>query len=171
MAQRISLRDYQRELAERLRQADSARSASKLGLQVGAQSWLVDLVEAGEVLPVPPISAVPLTRPWFRGVANVRGNLYSVVDFAAFINAGVSAVGEQARLLLLGERFRSAAALLIDRSLGLRNPAQLQPRPAEAGRAAWIRAEYNDEAGARWSELDVAELVRHPEFLAVGDSL
>ena len=171
MAQRISLRDYQRELAERLRQADSARSASKLGMQVGEQSWLVDLVEAGEVLPVPPITAVPLTRPWFRGVANVRGNLYSVLDFAAFIGAGVSARGEQARLLLLGERFRSAAALLIDRSLGLRNPAQLQPRPAETGRAAWIRAEYHDEAGARWSELDVAELVRHPEFLAVGDSL
>ena len=171
MAQRISLRDYQRELAERLRQADSARSASKLGVQVGEQTWLVDLVEAGEVLPVPPITAVPLTRPWFRGVANVRGNLYSVVDFAAFINAGVSAGGEQARLLLLGERFRSAAALLIDRSLGLRNPAQLRARTVAAGRPAWIRAEYDDEAGARWSELDVAELVREPQFLAVGDSI
>jgi twitching motility protein PilI len=166
---RISLRDYQRELAERLRQADSARSASKLGVQVGAQSWLVDLVEAGEVLPVPPITAVPLTRPWFRGVANVRGNLYSVVDFAAFLGAGVSAGGEQARLLLLGERFRSAAALLVDRSLGLRNPAQLRPRAAAEQRPAWVRAEYEDEAGARWSELDVAELVRDTEFLAVGD--
>ena len=166
---RISLRDYQRELAERLRQADSARSASKLGVQVGAQSWLVDLVEAGEVLPVPPITAVPLTRAWFRGVANVRGNLYSVVDFAAFLGAGVSAGGEQARLLLLGERFRSAAALLIDRSLGLRNPAQLRLRAAAEQRTAWVRAEYEDEAGARWSELDVAELVRDSEFLAVGD--
>src|SRR5262245_30302866 len=122
---RLSLRDYQRELAERLRQADSARSASKLGVQVGAQSWLIDLVEAGEVMPVPPVTAVPLSRPWFRGVANVRGNLYSVVDFAAFLGAGTSAGGgEGARLLLLGERFRSAAALLIDRSLGLRNPGQ-----------------------------------------------
>ena len=166
---RISLRDYQRELAERLRQADSARSASKLGVQVGAQSWLIDLVEAGEVLPVPPITAVPLTRAWFRGVANVRGNLYSVVDFAAFLGAGVSAGGEQARLLLLGERFRSAAALLIDRSLGLRNPAQLRRRAAAEQRPAWVRAEYEDEAGARWSELDVAELVRDSEFLAVGD--
>ena len=166
---RISLRDYQRELAERLRQADSARSASKLGVQVGAQSWLVDLVEAGEVLPVPPITAVPLTRAWFRGVANVRGNLYSVVDFAAFLGAGVSAGGEQARLLLLGERFRSAAALLVDRSLGLRNPAQLRPRAAVDQRPPWVRAEYEDEAGARWSELDVAELVRDTEFLAVGD--
>ena len=166
---RISLRDYQRELAERLRQADSARSASKLGVQVGAQSWLIDLVEAGEVMPVPPVTAVPLTQTWFRGVANVRGNLYSVVDFAAFLGAGVSALGEGARLVLLGERFRSAAALLVDRSLGLRNPAQLRQRAPAQARPAWVRAEYEDEAGASWSELDVAELVRDTEFLAVGD--
>jgi twitching motility protein PilI len=167
MAQRISLRDYQRELAERLRHADSARSASKLGVQVGEQSWLIDLAEAGEVMPLPPITLVPLTRPWFRGVANVRGNLYSVVDFAEFLGTGVSGSGEQARLVLLGERFRSAAALLVDRSLGLRNPAQLRARDAAPGRAAWLRGEYDDDTGARWSELDVAELVRDPEFLSV----
>lgn len=169
MAQRISLRDYQRELAERLRQADSARSASKLGVQVGAQSWLIDLAEAGEVIPVPPVTAVPLTRAWFRGVANVRGNLYSVVDFAAFLGAGAAAAGEQARLVLLGERFRSAAALLVDRSLGLRNPAQLRAREPVSGRPAWLRADYDDEAGREWRELDVAELVRDAEFLAVGN--
>ncbi len=60
-------------------------AASKLGLQVGDDRWLVDLADAGEVIPVPPITAVPLTRPWFAGVANIRGNLYSVVDFAAFL--------------------------------------------------------------------------------------
>lgn len=168
-AKRISLRDYQRELAERLRHADSARSASKLGMQVGTQGWLVDLVEAGEVLPVPPITAVPLTRHWFRGVANVRGNLYSVVDFAAFLGDGAAAGGEQARLVLLGARFASAAALLIDRSLGLRNPAQLRTRAPAPGRPAWVRAEHEDEAGGRWSELDIAALVRDPDFLAVGD--
>jgi len=166
---RLSLRDYQRELAERLRLADSARSASKLGVQVGSETWLIDLVEAGEVIPVPPITPVPLTQPWFRGVANVRGNLYSVVDFAAFVGVGSVELTERSRLVLLGERLRSAAALLVDRSLGLRNPAQLRQRAPAQARPAWVRAEYEDEAGASWSELDVAELVRDTEFLAVGD--
>ena len=169
MAQRISLRDYQRELAERLRQADSARAASKLGVQVGHQNWLIDLAEAGEVLPVPPITPVPLTRAWFRGVTNVRGNLYSVVDLAAFLGNGASRGGEQTRLVLLGERFRSAAALLVDRSLGLRNPAQLRARDPVAGAAAWLRAEYEDDVGAHWGELDVGALVRDTVFLAVGN--
>jgi twitching motility protein PilI len=164
---RISLRDYQRELAERLRQADSARMASKLGVQVGEENWLIDLAEAGEVLPLPPITSVPLTRPWFRGVANVRGNLYTVVDFAEFLTTGVSGSGEHGRLVLLGERFRSAAALLVDRSLGLRNPAELRVREPAPGRKPWLRAEYEDEQGGRWRELDVGELVRDPEFLSV----
>ena len=34
---------------------------------------------------MPAIATVPLTQPWFLGVANIRGNLYSVVDFAGFV--------------------------------------------------------------------------------------
>lgn len=168
MAARISLRDYQRELAARLQGAASRQSASKLGLQVGAEAWLVDLAEAGEVVPVPPITPVPLARPWFRGVANIRGNLYSVADFSAFLGGAAVVASEQARLLLLGERFRMGCALLVDRSLGLRNPEQLRPLAPAASRAAWVRAEYGDKEGVRWKELNVARLVQQPEFLAAG---
>ena len=168
MDTRTSLRDYQRDLAERLRNAQGAANASMLGVQVDDEAWLVDLREAGEVIPVPPITPLPLTRPWFRGVANVRGNLYSVVDFAAFLGAGVCEGGAEARILLLGERFRSGAALLVDRALGLRNPAELRAREPAAGARAWLRGEYEDDSG-RWSELDVAALVRDAEFLAVGN--
>jgi twitching motility protein PilI len=165
---RLSLRDYQRELAERLRQADSTRSASKLGVQVGSESWLIDLVEAGEVIPVPPITPVPLTRSWFRGVANVRGNLYSVVDFSAFVGVGTVELTDRARLVLLGDRLRSAAALLVDRSLGLRNPAQLRVRPPAGEQPAWVRAQYDDESSGRWREIDVRQLVQHEQFLSPG---
>lgn len=166
MAARTSLRDYQRELAARLQGASLGRAASKLGLQVGAEAWLVDLTDAGEVVPVPPITPVPLTRPWFRGVANIRGNLYSVVDFPAFLGGAAAAVSEQARLLLLGERFRMGSALLVDRSLGLRGADQLQARAGAAG-PAWLKAEYTDKDGRHWKELDVAQLVQAAAFLGV----
>ena len=165
MASRTSLRDYQRELAERLRSAGTGRTASKLGLQVGDEAWLVDLADAGEVLPVPPITPVPLTRPWFRGVANIRGNLYSVVDFPAFLGRTPVAPGDQSRLLLVGERFRLGTALLVDRSLGLRNPSQLEAAGGEPG--PWARAQYADADGRRWKELDLPQLVQHPDFLSV----
>ena len=164
---KASLREYQRELAERLRSAEAGHSASKLGVQVGEQGWLVDLVDAGEVIPVPPIAPVPLTKPWFRGMANVRGNLYSVVDFPAFLGGKPVAAGEQTRLLLVSERFRASIALLVDRSLGLRNPAQLKARAAAAERPPWVKGEFTDGEGREWTELDVPQLVQDPEFLGV----
>jgi twitching motility protein PilI len=169
MAERISLRDYQRDLAARLKAADSSRTSSKLAVQAGDEGWLVDLMEAGEVIPVPPITAVAQTRPWFKGVSNVRGNLYSVIDFPAFLGGKGVALGEQSRLLLVAQRYRAGAALLVDGSLGLRNPESWQPRETAQAPAGWQRAEYEDEAGKVWKELDVAELVRDQNFLTVGN--
>lgn len=169
MATRTSLRDYQRELAARLQSADAGRVVSKLGLQVRGERWLVDLADAGEVIPVPAITPVPLTRPWFKGVASIRGNLVSVVDFGAFVGGGTTVAGEQARLLLFSERFRLGGALLVERSLGLRNPEHLHlASTAGPAPAPWVKAEYDDEQGARWRELDVAHLVQDAEFLGVG---
>jgi twitching motility protein PilI len=167
MAERLSLKDYQRGLAERLREAGAGRMVSKLGVQLGSESWLVDLGDAGEVIPVPAVTPVPLTRPWFKGVANVRGNLYSVIDFPAFLGVGAVTLSESSRLLLLGERFRTSAALLIDRSLGLRNPEQLKARPAAIEAPEWQRGEFDDAEGKAWKELDVPQLVRHADFMSV----
>ena len=85
MARRTGLREFQISVAERIRTASSrAALSSKLGFQVGAENWFVSLHQVSEVIPVPTMVPVPRTHSWFRGVANVRGNLYSVVDFAAY---------------------------------------------------------------------------------------
>ena len=167
MAAKTSLREYQRDLAARLQGAGSAQVASKLGVQAGGQHWLVDLRDAGEVIPVPVVTPVPLTRPWFVGVASIRGNLVSVVDFGAFLGLGAAAPAVQARLLLLNERFRMGCALLVERSLGLRSDEQLHARERADGRAPWLRAEYDDTQGEHWRELDLPQLVQDLEFLSV----
>lgn len=163
MAQRISLRDYQRELAERLRQADSARRASWLGVQAGEARWLVDLADVEEVLPLPPVTPVPLTRPWFRGVVNVRGNLYSVVDFPAFTGGALTLTGEP-RLLVFARRFRAGAAMVVSRVLGLRSRENLK-RVADG--SGWQRATYEDPEGTQWNVLDVGHLANDPQFLEI----
>jgi twitching motility protein PilI len=168
MAARISLRDYQRGLSERLRSAQAGvMAASKLGLQVGADAWLVDLADSAELIPVPPITAVPLTRPWFRGVVNVRGNLYNVVDLPAFFGGAPVGASEQARLLLLAERFLMRSALLVDRSLGLLDARELALHADAPSASPWIRGVYADKAGRLWRELDVGQLVQHAAFLGV----
>jgi twitching motility protein PilI len=166
MAQ-ASLREYQLALSERLQSAAAGtRVPGKLGLRAGGDAWLVDLKEAGEVIPVPPISPVPLARPWFKGVANVRGSLYSVSDLAALLGQQPTTLSDHARLLLVADRFRVGAALLIESSLGLRNAADLKTRAGEPG-GRWVRAHYEDGEGNLWKELDVAALIRDEAFLEV----
>ena len=167
MAARTSLRDYQRELTERLKSAAAGRAASKLGVQVGADAWLVDLADAGEVIPMPPLTPVPLTKQWFRGVANIRGRLCSVVDFPAFLGGAAMVPGEQARLLLLGDKFRMSSGLLVDRSLGLRAADQLQADAGGAADSPWQKVQYKDNEGKAWKELDVGRLVQSAAFLEV----
>ena len=162
-----SLRDYQLALSERLQSAAAGtRVPTKLGLRAGGEAYLVDLKEAGEVIPVPPISPVPLARAWFKGVANVRGNLYSVSDLGALLGLPPTAMTDQVRLLLVAERFRAGAALLIEGSLGLRNAEELKHQ-ADVPAERWVRAHYDDGDGKRWKELDVSALIQDQAFLEV----
>ena len=164
---RVSLREYQLALSERLQSAEAgAGLPSKLGVQVGGEGWLVELVDAAEVIPVPPISPVPLARGWFKGVANVRGNLCSVSDFSVFLGAEAVKLSADARLLVLSERFRCGAALIVERSLGLRALGELTPQSVAAP-MPWVRGVYSDAEGRIWKELDIAALVQHEAFLEV----
>jgi twitching motility protein PilI len=45
---------------------------------------------------------VPLTRPWFAGIANIRGNLHAVGDFSVFCGGPPIVQNANARLLLIG---------------------------------------------------------------------
>jgi len=167
MTGNISLREYQRSLSARLVNLETGQAASRLGLQVGSDRWLVDLADAGEIIPVPPITAVPLTRAWFAGVANIRGNLYSIIDFSAFLGGAPVTATDQTRLLLIGEKYRMNSGLLVDRVLGLYRDDQLQPADA-ALRSPWVAAQYTDRQANVWKQLDVSELAAHPDFLQVG---
>lgn len=171
MARKTSLREFQLSVANRLRDLASRKTvASKLGFQVGGENWIVNLVDVSEVIPVPQIMQVPLTRSWFRGVANVRGNLYSIADFAAFQGAEQTSQGAERRVILLSDRRIAGSGLLIGRMLGLRNPEQLTREPDPASMPTWVRGVFRDPAGMQWKELDVAALADDPKFLEAGVS-
>ena len=172
MSRKTSLREFQQNVAQRIRDLASQKTvASKLGFQVGGENWLVTLADVSEVIPVPGTVAVPLTRPWFRGVANVRGKLYSVVDFAAFQGGVTLGTGTERRVILIADRLLEGSGLMVSRMLGLRNPEQFAVEPAHIGDGVgrpWVRARYRDPAGALWHELDVEALVGDLRFLEIG---
>ncbi|MBA3995749.1 MAG: chemotaxis protein CheW [Candidatus Accumulibacter sp.] len=168
MAKKISLREFQEHLAARLVGASGQSAAGLLGIQSGADYWLVNLSDSGEIVPLTPLTAVPLTKPWFAGIANIRGNLYSVADFSAFQGKDPTPQNAGSRLLLVGTRHGTNAALLVTRMLGLRNIEALTPAPAEADAPAWARESYTDNEGRRWKMLNVRELLADDAFMEIG---
>ena len=168
MARKLSLREFQAGLTDRLREAqEHAGPASLLGVQSGSHYWLLPLADSGEVISVPEVSPVPLTKPWFCGLTNIRGNLFSVVDFAAFQGEGPTPRTVECRLLLVGERFNVNSALLVNRMMGLRNLEKMQPEDPGVSQP-WVNARFKDADGRVWKELNVKLLVEHPDFLQIG---
>lgn len=168
MAKRTSLKDFQEGLAARLKAAagDAAPSA-RLSFEAGTMRWMVRLDGSGEVLPVPALARVPLTRDWFLGVANVRGVLYGVSDFGALLGGPPTERGPENRLLLVGQPHGVNAALLVARLAGLRNVQQLEPADVAGTGEAWTAAAWRDADGRVWRELDAARLVADRGFLEV----
>ena len=169
-AARIDLRTFQQELAARLATKTAAQvESSRLGLSCAGERWLVRLGDAGEVVAMPPIVTVPMTKPWFLGVANIRGNLYSVVDFAAFLGAEPVAPNPQTRLVLFSARAGELnAGLVVQRVVGLRNVSELAPVSALADAREWYGQRWMDGDGNAWQEIDLAKLARSQAFLHVG---
>jgi twitching motility protein PilI len=174
MARQISLREFQQSLAQRLREAQATdEQSSRLGVQAGERYWLLKLDETDEVLSVPEISPVPLTRPWYLGLANIRGVMANVVDFGAFLGGEATPRTPDCRLLLVADRFQSYSGLLISRMMGLRNLQNLEalgaPNAPNAPNAQpWSGVVYRDPEGRPWNELDMAALVGDESFLNVG---
>ncbi|MEO8409123.1 MAG: chemotaxis protein CheW [Propionivibrio sp.] len=168
MGKRGSLREFQAHLAKRLAGASEQSAAGLLGIQAGADFWLLDLTDAGEVIPLPPLTSVPLTKVWFVGIANIRGNLHAVADFSAFQGREATPQNSSARLLLIGARHGNNAALLVTRTLGLRNVDNLTPAAADSDAPSWASAAYTDNEGRRWKMLDVRRLLADNDFMEIG---
>ena len=164
---------FQQELATRLASKTTAQvESSRLGLNSAGERWLIRLADAAEVVAVPPLAAVPLTQPWFLGLANMRGNLYSVVDLARFLGReGVvpHGGGGQSRLILFGSRAGDMnVGVVVQGVLGLRNVAELAPAPSVTDAPAWYGQRWTDPDGGTWQEFDLARLAADPVFLRVG---
>lgn len=167
---KLNLQAYQQDILARLKsvaEGGHAASSSKLGVKSGATDWLVALGEISEVLPVPDVMPVPLTKPWFLGMANVRGNLFALADLAAFAGQAPTNVTSDSRVLLVHNRFGINAGLLVDRLIGLRNLDDMPAQKSLKDAPAWQLRRYKDASGQSWDELDIGVLLSQNEFMQV----
>ena len=178
MAKGSQLRDYQTAILARLEDAKKAGATAQagyLGVVIGSKNVLVNLQEISETLPVSGIHRVPVVKPWFLGVANVRGVLYAINDLAQMLEHTYTNISSEARLLLMNEAITSNVAFVVDRMIGLRKLDEMKPNEMKLGEmkpgdkaaeeSVCLKAQtYQDEDNQIWYMLDCDKLVRSKEF-------
>lgn len=175
MANRQSLKELQERLAQRLSAAKTeAATASWLAVEAGGKRFLLPLVQAGEIFPWSAVQAVPYTKPWYLGVASLRGGLHGVVDLARLViteaagPAPSERITSESRLVSFHHALGINAVLLIDRLLGLRNPANFSTlAQVPEGAPVYFSRSLIDTQGQTWQEVDLQGLATEPEFLAI----
>lgn len=169
MAKRTSLRAFQQYLNERLSsRAQGEHGSSMLGVETGGKRWLFDLSDSGEIVPLPPLISVPLTHPFFLGLTNIRGNLYAVTDFARFVGApSVPLNTPSVRLLLVGTKQGSNAALLIHRILGLRKLEDFKAGELAIEAPVWETGVFVDSDKQEWHRVDLKTLLSDSTFMNI----
>ncbi len=174
MANREALRELQTRLASRLQAARTEGvSVAWLALRAGGAGYLFPLAQSGEIFPVANLQAVPYARDWFRGVLNIRGGLYGVVDLAAFVAADggparTESAAQETSVVTLNVAMEVNCALQVDTLLGLRGPeAFASSSTPPAGAPVYFGNCFVDAAGAQWQEINLRTLSQTPQFLSI----
>jgi twitching motility protein PilI len=175
MANKDALRELQLRLASRLQAArERPRSSGWLAVECASVGLLLPLTQAGEIQTAQAVTPVPHAKPWLLGVANVRGQLNSVLDLGVFLRVrppqtSGAPLRSGTLLVALNNQLRVNCAVLVDRLAGLRDADQLELLPPSdgQGRPAFAPRQWRDTHGRLWDELDLVALVRDPLFLDV----
>jgi len=164
------LRDFSAQLAARLQAAPGpAAEPARLAIRIGTASYLLDMNSTGEIVGTPPVTPVPWTKPWYLGLANVRGRLVGVVDLLLLAGGRPIAADEAQQLVVLNENLKLNVGLLITRAFGLRNVKDLESLgPVLDAARPWETRAFRDADGARLVEIDLQRLTTYEEFASIG---
>jgi twitching motility protein PilI len=174
MANREAIRELQARLASRLQAARTEGvSVAWLAVKASGQNYLFPLGQSGEIYPLSNIQSVPYALQWFRGVLNIRGGLYGVVDMAGFVAAGRGVarsepVAQEPSVVTLNAALEVNCALQVDGLSGLRGAeAFVSSTPPTPSDPEYFGNLFVDSAGDHWQEINLRTLSLSPQFLSI----
>jgi twitching motility protein PilI len=145
-----------------------------IGFRLGNEQFVTGRADVREVLPVPDqIARVPGGKSWLRGIANLRGQLLTVVDLKAFLGAGSAMLDRKTRILVIASR-EVPTGLIVDEVVGFRR-LRLDDY-TESVPPTVIRCEHYLEGGFShgaevWPRFSVPKLLGDEHFLNAGEAL
>lgn len=135
--------------------------------RIGDTRLACNIDQVHEFLPIPAFTPVPGTKPWILGLANVRGDLLTIVDLAWFLNGQRSTVSMRTRLLAASLRGRPVG-LMVDEVFGqrhfIRDESMKSRLPKSSPLQRFVHKQYRSGKDV-WKELDLDILFSTAEFL------
>jgi twitching motility protein PilI len=158
-------------IAGRQGRSEAAEEWIGVAFRLGSQQFVSARSDVREVLPAPEqLTRIPGSKPWLRGIANVRGQLLTIVDLRAFLGSGQTRGDRKARMLMLASR-DVPTAVLVDEVLGFRRFAQhdfSEEAPATEIRCEHYVAGVWKSDGEAYPLFAMDRLLDDPSFLNAG---
>jgi len=135
--------------------------------RIGRIRLACNLRQVHEFLPVPAFTPVPGTQPWLLGLANVHGDLMTVIDLACFLTGERSEISIRTRLLAANLRGRPVG-LMVDEVFGQRHFVSGEGKKSKLAKDSpfrnFVHKQYRSGKDT-WQELDLETLFSNAAFL------
>lgn len=165
----MSIKEYQHSLAEQIKNAhETEPSTTVMGVAIGDNRYLVQMIEVSEVIQAPRITPVALTQPWFLGMANVRGKLYGITDLGLYLGGEPVVLTAKSRILLVSSDYRINSGFMVSSMLGIRSLSDFKLiKAAKKTTSAIIPRQYQDSESRQWGEISLHDLIQDQNFLQI----
>lgn len=137
-----------------------------IGYRIGSRHLASGFGEVVEIVTLPPLTPVPGGDSWLLGVANIRSNLFPVVDLKMFLE-GERTVQHATTRALVVRQGGGNVAVVIEELYGQRNFTDANRADLEGldeGRYGTFVKQAYRLGDVHWGVFSMALLTRTPEF-------
>ncbi len=101
-------------------EADASYSHG-LAFNLGSHRYIVPITDIDEVIAISNFTRIPRAPNWLKGIANVRGNLVTLLDLHHFIFGTASKASARTKRALLVKQENQYYGLVIDSIIGMKS--------------------------------------------------
>ena len=134
--------------------------------RLGPHRLTVGITEVEEILPLPQSTPVPGAKEWLIGLANVRGNLVTIVDLGWFLFGSRTPITARTRLILTRLQGRYLG-LIVDEVYGQRhfNVHDVNDQTPDDDALAGRIEKMFTQGEEHWGRFRMNQLMTDPQFL------
>lgn len=149
-------------------QSPDASHAHGLALYLGPHQYIIPITDIDEIVALPDFTSIPRTPRWLKGIANVRGNLITLLDLHDYIFGSTSKAEACSKRTLVVKQESHYYGLVIDSIIGMKSFHQDQgsdqvPKGFDSDYLDYISAFYF--LGEKWfAALSINKLLLDERF-------